>query len=200
MKTRSALLYCAVMRRDVWLPALLLSSLALAVPSIESFSSSPPTLSSRDPLARRAPQSENAPHTNPTSGSPQSPTGAKAATGSETTGSATAEPQTDTCGAPVEGQPKVVRVTEGVTQGQLVHKVNPKYPKAARKARIQGTVLLCAAISKEGRIANLRAASGPEVLIPSALKAVQQWRYKPYLLQGEAVEVQTEIRVNFQLQ
>jgi protein TonB len=187
------------MRRDVWLPALLLSSLALAVPSNESFPASLPTLSPRDPLVRQEPQSENAPRTNPTSGPPQSPADSRTATGSEA-GPAQTEQRTDTCGAPVDGQAKGIRVTEGVTQGQLVHKVNPKYPKAARKARIQGTVLLCAALSKEGRITNLRAASGPEALIPSALKAVEQWRYKPYLLQGEAVEVQTEIRVNFQLQ
>jgi protein TonB len=93
---------------------------------------------------------------------------------------------------------KVVRV-KTVTPGLLIHKVQPKYPKTARKAHIEGTILLCAVIGKDGTISNLRAVSGPETLIPSAVKAVEQWRYRPYLLDGEAVEVHTEIRVNFQL-
>lgn len=61
-------------------------------------------------------------------------------------------------------------------------------------------MLLCTAIGKDGKIANLRPASGLEELIPPAVKAVQQWVYKPYLLDGEPVEVDTEIRVNFELQ
>jgi TonB family protein len=99
------------------------------------------------------------------------------------------------------GPPTKDKVADGkvVTQGLLIHKVAPKYPKAARKAHIEGTVVLSATIGKDGRIANLRAVSGPEALIESAVKAVKQWRYKPYLLDGEAVEVDSEIRVNFQL-
>jgi periplasmic protein TonB len=95
---------------------------------------------------------------------------------------------------------RAVRVDDKITQGLLIYKVTPSYPKAARKARIEGTVVLCADISKEGEIKNLRAAAGPPELIPSSIKAVNRWRYKPYLLNGEAVEVETEIKVNYALQ
>lgn len=86
-----------------------------------------------------------------------------------------------------------------VTQGKLVHRVNPGYPPAARQARIQGTVVLCATIGKDGTLRNLRAASGPEALIPSAMEAVAQWRYKPYRLNKEPVDVDSEIHVGFSL-
>jgi hypothetical protein len=61
-------------------------------------------------------------------------------------------------------------------------------------------VVLCAEIRKDGKIANLRALSGPKELIDPSIKAVQQWVYKPYLLDGEPVEVETDIRVNFRLE
>ena len=91
----------------------------------------------------------------------------------------------------------VVHVKDNVTRGLLIHKVAPSYPKAARKAHIEGTVVLCASISKKGRIENLTVASGPPGLITSSIKAVRKWTYKPYLLNGEPVEVETEIRVNY---
>ncbi len=94
---------------------------------------------------------------------------------------------------------KRIRLSMGVTSGLLVHKVTPAYPPEARQARIQGTVILRAMISKEGKIINLRLVSGPEELAQSAIGAVQQWVYKPYLLEGNPVEVDTEIAVNFQL-
>src|ERR1700688_685121 len=74
-----------------------------------------------------------------------------------------------------------------VTQGKLIYRVQPEYPAAARKAHIQGTVVLCAKIGKDGTLRNLRAASGPEELIPSAMGAVAQWRYKSYRLNKEPV-------------
>jgi TonB family protein len=86
-----------------------------------------------------------------------------------------------------------------VTQGRLIKRVNPEYPAAARKAQIQGTVVLCATIGKDGTLRNLRAASGPEALIPSAMEAVAQWRYKPYRLNKEPVDVDSEIHVGFTL-
>jgi TonB family protein len=96
---------------------------------------------------------------------------------------------------------KHVRVIEqSVTAGRLIHKVPPKYPKSARKAHIEGTVVLCAEIRKDGKVANLRVLSGPKELIDPSIKAVQQWVYKPYLLDGEPVEVETDIRVNFRLE
>ena len=95
--------------------------------------------------------------------------------------------------------PERVRISAGVSSGLLIHKVSPIYPVEARRAHIQGTVILQAEISKEGRIANLRLISGPPELASAAIGAVQQWRYRPYLLMGEPVVVQTEVQVNFQL-
>lgn len=86
-----------------------------------------------------------------------------------------------------------------VSQGLLLHKVQPIYPDDARRNRVQGTVLLQAVIDKNGRISDLEVISGPKELTAAAIGAVQQWRYRPYLLQGEPVQVQTQIVVNFQL-
>jgi periplasmic protein TonB len=95
--------------------------------------------------------------------------------------------------------PQRVRVSAGVTQGLLLRKVPPNYPPLARQARIQGTVLLQAQISKEGNIENLQLISGHPMLAPAAIEAVKQWKYKPYLLNGEPVEVETQVQVNFTL-
>jgi protein TonB len=95
--------------------------------------------------------------------------------------------------------PQRVRVSQGVTQGLLIRKVQPTYPPLARQARIQGSVLLQAEISKEGTIENLRLISGHPMLAPAAIEAVKQWRYRPYILNGEPVEVETQITVNFTL-
>ncbi len=84
-----------------------------------------------------------------------------------------------------------------MSEGSLVYRVQPEYPEIARQARIQGAVQLRAIISKAGTIENLTVESGPPMLIPSALKAVRLWRYRPYLLNGEPVEVDTEITVKF---
>jgi len=100
---------------------------------------------------------------------------------------------------PKVATPQRVRVSQGVTQGLLIRKVQPNYPPLARQARIQGTVLLAAEISKDGNIENLRLISGHPMLAPAAIEAVKQWRYKPYILNGEPVEVETQITVNFTL-
>lgn len=92
-----------------------------------------------------------------------------------------------------------LRVSQGVAQGFLVHAVKPVYPPLARQARIQGTVMLQAVIGKDGRIENLQVMSGHPMLSPAAMEAVRQWRYRPYTLNGEPVEVETEITVNFVL-
>jgi protein TonB len=105
-------------------------------------------------------------------------------------------------GTPV-AVPKVavqrVRVSQGVTQGMVVHRVNPTYPPLARTARVQGAVVLAAIIGKDGAIQNLHVISGHPLLTQAALDAVKQWRYKPYILNGEPVEVDTQITVNFTL-
>ena len=90
-------------------------------------------------------------------------------------------------------------VPASAMSGLLLHKVQPVYPESARRNYIQGTVLLHAVITKDGRISELTPISGPKELIPAAIGAVQQWRYRPYVVNDEPVEVQTEITVNFQL-
>jgi protein TonB len=100
---------------------------------------------------------------------------------------------------PKVATPQRVRVSAGVTSGLLVRKVNPVYPPLARQARISGTVILHAVISKDGSITGLSLISGHPMLAPAAIDAVKQWKYKPYLLNGEPVEVDTEVQVNFTL-
>lgn len=84
-----------------------------------------------------------------------------------------------------------------VSSGRLIRKVNPTYPADLRKAHIEGTVLLCATIGKDGKLHNLLALSGPQELIPYAWEAVEQWRYEPYRVNKEPVDVDSEIRVDF---
>lgn len=86
-----------------------------------------------------------------------------------------------------------------VTAGRLILKVQPKYPKAAKKAHIEGTIVLSADIGKDGTIGYLEAVSGPAELIPAAMEAVRKWRYSPWLYRNEPVAVRTKIRVIFSL-
>ena len=94
---------------------------------------------------------------------------------------------------PTAPPPRVSRIMEG----NLIYKPQPLYPPMARAARIQGAVILRAIISKAGTIENLQALSGHPLLIPAAIEAVKQWRYRPYVLNGEPVEVETRVTVNF---
>jgi protein TonB len=102
---------------------------------------------------------------------------------------------------PVAPPPRVTREfrTSKMLQGSLIRRVEPTYPPLARQARIQGTVVLVAVISKAGTIDNLRLISGHPMLVPAALDAVSQWRYRPYILNGDVIEVETQITVNFML-
>jgi len=86
-----------------------------------------------------------------------------------------------------------------VSGGRLIKRVNPSYPAAARQARIQGTVVLCATINKDGVVRNVRPLFGPQELIPAAVEAAEQWRYEPYRVNKELVEVDSEIRMDFTL-
>lgn len=95
--------------------------------------------------------------------------------------------------------PKRIRVSQGVTEGRLIHRVEPPYPPVPLAARIQGQVLLKAIIDKDGTIKELHLVSGHPMLAPAAFAAVKQWRYRPYLLNGEPVEVETNITVRFQI-
>ena len=87
--------------------------------------------------------------------------------------------------------------TSTMLEGSLIRRLQPVYPPLARSARVQGTVVLAALIGREGAIENLRLISGHPMLVPAAIAAVSQWRYKPYILNGEAIEVETQITVNF---
>jgi periplasmic protein TonB len=94
--------------------------------------------------------------------------------------------------------PRAVQLSH-MSEGDLIRKVLPTYPPLARSARIQGPVVLKAMISKQGTIENLQLLSGHPMLAPAAIEAVQQWRYRPYVLNNEPVEVETQITVNFAL-
>lgn len=100
---------------------------------------------------------------------------------------------------PRAATPQRVRVSAGVTQGMVIRKVNPTYPQIAKTARVQGQVVLQAVISKEGTIEGLKVISGHPLLTQSAVDAVKQWRYRPYILNGEPVEVDTTVTVIFSL-
>ena len=100
---------------------------------------------------------------------------------------------------PDAAQPQRVRISSGVTSGLLIKKVNPVYPADARNAYIQGRVLLQAEISKTGDIVDLELVDGPIELAGSSVAAVRQWKYKPYLLMGQPVAVETQIQVIYSL-
>jgi protein TonB len=100
---------------------------------------------------------------------------------------------------PKAATPKRIRVGGQVEQAKLIFQPKPEYPPLAKMARIQGTVRLEAVISRDGTIQDLKVLSGHPLLVKSALEAVQRWRYQPTLLNGEPVEVITEVDVNFTL-
>ena len=92
-----------------------------------------------------------------------------------------------------------IRVGTGAAEAKLINKVVPVYPALAKSARVQGIVEFSASISKEGNIENLQLVSGHPLLAKAARDAVLQWKYRPTLLNGQPVEVLTEIGVNFTL-
>jgi protein TonB len=92
-----------------------------------------------------------------------------------------------------------VSVASTVAAGLLIRKVIPQYPQLAKTMHVEGTVALAATISKAGTIVNLRVVSGPPMLQQAALDAVSDWRYRPYLLNGQPVDVETTINVVFKL-
>ena len=98
-----------------------------------------------------------------------------------------------------QATPKKTTVSSGVMQGYVLSKTTPIYPAIARAAHVSGKVVLQATISKTGLIENLHLLSGPPMLQQAAMEAVRTWKYKPYLLNGEPVEVETEINVVFNL-
>jgi len=101
----------------------------------------------------------------------------------------------------VPARPAVVKplLVSDLGEGSLIYRVQPIYPSLARQARVEGAVELRAIIGKAGTIENLAVVSGHPMLAKSAIEAVRQWRYRPYLLNHEPIEVETEITVNFVL-
>ena len=93
---------------------------------------------------------------------------------------------------------ETLRISQGVSQGLIVKRVQPVYPAQARQMRLEGKVELQANISKSGSITGVKQLSGNPLLGRAATDAVRQWKYKPYFLNGEPVEIQTQITVNFQ--
>jgi TonB family protein len=96
-------------------------------------------------------------------------------------------------------EPKRLRVSGGIAEKLRTHYVEPEYPQSARISHISGDVILQILIDREGRIAELTAVSGPPLFFESAIKAVKQWEYRPYLLNGKPVEVETTIKVQFHM-
>jgi periplasmic protein TonB len=92
-----------------------------------------------------------------------------------------------------------IRLSPDDAAGLLAEKVVPDYPSLARQAHVKGSVVLDADISKDGAVEKLRAVSGHPLLIPAAIDAVKHWRYKPYMPNGQAVPVNTQITVHFAL-
>jgi len=94
---------------------------------------------------------------------------------------------------------KRIRVASRVVEANLIHDVTPQYPAEAGRARIEGTVVLMAVIGTDGTVKDVRIESGLPILAQAAIDAVKQWRYKPYSVDGEPVEVDSRITINFTL-
>ena len=92
-----------------------------------------------------------------------------------------------------------VRVSQGVSEGFLIKKVQPKYPKAARKAGVQGSVVLQIVIDTDGKVKDLKPVVGDPSLTPAAIDAVKRWKYKPYMLDSHRVEMETQVVIAFKL-
>jgi len=101
---------------------------------------------------------------------------------------------------PKPAAPKRITVGGQVEESKKIYAPPPEYPQIAKMARVQGLVRLAAVISKDGTIQDLHLISGPPLLVNAAMQAVARWRYQPTLLNGEPVDVDTEIDVNFTLQ
>jgi protein TonB len=101
--------------------------------------------------------------------------------------------------APIAKATGPLRVSAGVAAGQLIVPIQPRYPAIAQQARIQGTVIVSALIGTDGRIASLHVLSGPPLLVPAAVDAIQRTRYRPWTLNGRPVQVETTINIVFSL-
>jgi TonB family protein len=94
-------------------------------------------------------------------------------------------------------QPLPATVPAEIMEGRVTHKLDPIYPEAARQANIQGVVALDVVIAPDGTVVDVRPISGPDELAPAAVDAVKWWRFQPYLVNGQAVQVKTTLAVDF---
>jgi len=108
-------------------------------------------------------------------------------------------PNLGTSDVTVKPRLQTLSVSQGVSQGLLFKKVAPSYPQNALRMRVEGPVELVATISKNGDITHIKVVSGDAMLTKAASDAVKQWKYKPYLLNGEPVEIQTQVTVYFKM-
>jgi len=97
----------------------------------------------------------------------------------------------------VKMEPRVVAISAGVADGMILRKTPPVYPKFAQEAHITGKVVLKATITKQGTIEGVQVLSGPKILAPSAVDAVKTWKYRPYMLDGQPISVETNITIVF---
>jgi TonB family protein len=128
---------------------------------------------------------------------PEAP--APSMTGIAATGAAAPPPNLGSTGSAPKPVLQTMSISQGVSRGLLVHQVSPIYPRAALAMRIEGSVELTTTISKSGDITHVKIVSGDPQLAKAAADAVKQWKYKPYLLNGEPVDIQTVVTVNFKL-
>lgn len=100
---------------------------------------------------------------------------------------------------PTANHPRKLRISSGLAETNLIHKVQPVYPPEAKANNVKGEVVLQCLIGKDGSVTNLKVVSGHPWLAQSALDAVRQWKYRPFLLNGEPVEIETSVKVRFHL-
>jgi protein TonB len=94
-------------------------------------------------------------------------------------------------------KPKRLRISSSVAEKLKTQDVSPTYPEEAKENHIQGDVMLQATIDTEGKVAELKVVTGHPILADAAVKAVKQWRYRPYILDGQPVSVDTTVRIQF---
>jgi protein TonB len=87
-----------------------------------------------------------------------------------------------------------------VAEGSLLYRVEPEYPKEARERQMQGSVVLDVGMGRDGAVEAVKLISGQALLADAAIVAVKQWRFKPRLVKGQPVEMQTKVMLNFRLQ
>jgi TonB family protein len=112
---------------------------------------------------------------------------------------ASASPLGNVLSVPVAVPPPSVRVSEGLTEGAVIRRVEPQYPSQARALRLEGTVFLKATVAEDGTVQDLKVVSGHPVLARAALEAISRWHYRPYRLNGKPISMEVEIRTDFKM-